>query len=260
MTMDARWVQRLHARGAQPPRRARVPLRLEPAAAEIGSIEPELAGQLEAAGLPVRRHGGACVLAGDADRTLAQVARWLRDAGLASRWRDEMLAVTDAHGHVHAAIERAAVRPLGIATYAVHLVGFTDAGEVWVQQRALDKATDPGLWDTLVGGLCTAGESHALTLERETWEEAGLRLAELRGLRKIGTLTVRRPVDNGYMVEHIENFEAQVPLQRVPLNQDGEVAGFARRSQVELRAQLVADAFTLEAALVLVQWLAQPRA
>jgi len=42
------------------------------------------------------------------------------------------------------------VRTLGIATQAVHLVGTTPGGSVWVQQRAFDKAVDPGLWDTLM--------------------------------------------------------------------------------------------------------------
>jgi len=27
---------------------------------------------------------------------------------------------------------------------------------IWVQQRALDKANDPGLWDTLMGGMVSA--------------------------------------------------------------------------------------------------------
>ena len=66
------------------------------------------------------------------------------------------------------------MRPLGITTHAVHLVGWTPDGAVWVQQRAHDKATDPGLWDTTMGGLVTAGESIAATLMRETEEEAGL--------------------------------------------------------------------------------------
>jgi len=106
-------------------------------------------------------------------------------------------------------------------------------------------------WDTLVGGLISADESIAETLERETWEEAGLRIAELDGVAPIGRITVRRPVHEGYMVEHIHMFEATVPDGRMPANQDGEVQGFACLPPAQLLPQLEADAFTLEAALIL---------
>ena len=69
-------------------------------------------------------------------------------------------------------VERGAVRPLGIATQAVHLVGHAADGRIWVQQRALNKANDPGLWDTLMGGMVSAADTVATALVRETWEEA----------------------------------------------------------------------------------------
>jgi 8-oxo-dGTP pyrophosphatase MutT (NUDIX family) len=143
------------------------------------------------------------------------------------------------------------VRPLGIATRAVHLVAWTPDGTAWVQQRAHDKATDPGRWDTLVGGLVAAGESDAEALERETWEEAGLRLEALRDLRRSEGFVVRRPVREGYLVEHVEVYEAVVPEGHVPANQDGEVAGFERIPPEALWQRLAADEFTLEAALML---------
>jgi 8-oxo-dGTP pyrophosphatase MutT (NUDIX family) len=204
--------------------------------------------------------GPAWCLDGEPDAVLAEVAGWLRDQGLAARWRDERLAVTDAQGTVQGAIERAAVRPLGITTHAVHLVGRRADGAVWVQQRALDKATDPGLWDTLVGGLMAFGETVRTTLERETWEEAGLRSAQLRELARSACITVRRPVAEGYMVEHIEVFDALVPDGLAPVNQDGEVARFDCMPPGVLMERLRAGAFTLEAGLILCAWLArQPR-
>ena len=105
----------------------------------------------------------------------------------------------------------------------MHLIGQRADGRVWVQQRALDKATDPGLWDTLMGGLVSARESLTTTLERETWEEAGLRIDQLHAVRPFTRISVRRPVTDGYMVEHIEVFEAVVPDTLTPQNQDGEV-------------------------------------
>ena len=50
---------------------------------------------------------------------LARIAEWLHAGGHGGRWRGELLAVEDQAGHVVGTIERAVVRPLGIATRAV---------------------------------------------------------------------------------------------------------------------------------------------
>lgn len=249
------WWRRLIERAAQPPVVHRRALWLEGVASSpVGSIEPALAGRLRDAGLPLRPlEPDAELLLGPADASLAAVARWLHDQGLSSRWRDELLPVTDEAGVRHAVIERAAVRPLGIATFAVHLIGLTSRGDVWVQQRAFDKATDPGRWDTLMGGLVAADETSAAALARETWEEAGLRVTDLQALRAAGRITVRRPVSEGYMVEHIDVFEAVVPDGLEPVNQDGEVERFECLAPEALAERLAEDRFTLEAALMLAE-------
>ncbi len=248
MTNEAPWLAELRRRAAQPPLRPREPLRF--GAAEVGSIEAAMGERMVADGLPLRHEHGAWQVTSRDDDALAELAAWLRDQGLASRWRDELLPVIDAQGRTHGAIERAAMRPLGFITQAVHLVGRHPDGRFWVQQRAHDKATDPGLWDTLVGGLMAAEESVAETLERETWEEAGLRLAALEGVQPLGHLQIRRPVDEGYMVERAVLFQAVVPRRLVPENRDGEVAGFACVDAATLEADLAAGRYTLEAALI----------
>lgn len=245
---DPAWLGALRQRAAQPPLRPREPLRL--GRAEVGSIEPEIGRRMVEAGLSLRPADGAWQITSHDDDTLAELAQWLHEQGLASRWRNELLPVTDAEGRTHGAIERAAVRPLGITTHAVHLVGRHPDGRFWVQQRAHDKATDPSMWDTLVGGLMAAGETVMTTLERETWEEAGLRLPELDGLQPIGQLQIRRPVAEGYMVERAALFQAVLPRRLTPQNQDGEVAGFACVDAEALRADLAAGRYTLEAALI----------
>jgi 8-oxo-dGTP pyrophosphatase MutT (NUDIX family) len=252
MTDD--WLQVLRTSADQPPSAPRDPLHLEIHDLAVGSIEPALAQRLVAAGLPLAaRTDGWCVHGADADAALADVATWLHAQGLASVWRGELLSVNDHGGAPVAMIERAAVRPLGIATHAVHLVGRAEqGGGIWVQQRAHDKATDPGLWDTLMGGLVAVGESIEATLDRETWEEAGLHVDTLGKVTARGMLTVRRPVQRGYMIEHIHVFEAVIPVDCMPQNQDGEVAAFACLSVDELRERLRAGVFTLEAALILV--------
>ncbi len=260
VVVDPALLARLAARADVPPLAARAALRSADGRHVIGSLEAPLGRRLVDEGLllPDSRVNGGWRLpdSTDMDAALAGIAHWLQANQLGGRWRNELLAVDNAEGVPVAAIERAAVRPLGIATHAVHLIGQRADGHVWVQQRALDKATDPGLWDTLMGGLVSAHESIATTLERETWEEAGLRIAELDALQPFTRITVRRPVTDGYMVEHIQVFEAVVPDALTPQNQDGEVERFDCIAAKELQERLHADAFTLEAALMLASWLA----
>ena len=210
-------------------------------------------------------HGVAWRIQADVTNTLHLLAHALRDANIghvARYWRNELLAVNNARGKRVGQVERGAVRTLGIATRAVHLVGWSPDGRIWVQQRALDKANDPGLWDTLMGGMVSARDTVDTALARETWEEAGLHLDALGAVQRGGSITVRRPTgepdddDNhdgiGYMVEETDWYHCIVPDGMVPVNQDGEVAQFLLLTPSELAARLHRNEFTLEAALVLV--------
>ena len=260
--IDRAWFELLTSRIDAPPAQPRVRLDLNVGAQTyraVGSVESTLALDLAGAGFPLRDAGSAWqfefATAEAVNPAFAAVATWLRATGKASAWRNELLEVSDGDGNVVGAIERAAVRPLGIATRAVHLVVHTRDGSVWLQQRAFDKGVDPGLWDTTMGGLISADESVASALERETWEEAGLRLEQVDVPVHFGRYTVRRPLSEGYMVEHIEMYSALAADTVVPVNQDGEVACFLRVARDDLVTRLRADAFTLEAAIVLVHWL-----
>lgn len=198
---------------------------------------------------------GWCLVLGPSDVSsrLNQLAELLRDAGLAGAWRNEQLAVRDERGVQIGTIERGAVRPLGIATLAVHLVGQTPDGRFWVQQRAFDKPNDPGKWDTLMGGMVSARDTVQTALARETWEEAGLPIADLQNLRYGGRQSNCRPSGDGvagYMQEYIEWYVATVPDSLMPINQDGEVAQFALMDETQLLATMQCGEFTLEAALI----------
>lgn len=189
----------------------------------------------------------------DVTTRLNQLADLLRDAGLAGAWRNEQLAVRNASGAQIGTIERGAVRPLGIATLAVHLVGQSPDGRFWVQQRAFDKPNDPGKWDTLMGGMVSAEDSVETALERETWEEAGLNIADLQNLRYGGRQSNCRPSSDGaagYMQEFIEWYVATLPDGLMPINQDGEVAQFALMDEARLLAGMQRGEFTLEASLI----------
>jgi 8-oxo-dGTP pyrophosphatase MutT (NUDIX family) len=256
------WLQRLHASAIQPPRQQRQPLWAGESV--IGSVEAEFLSQISLQPtiylreqLSKEEHSGIAGwrVHGDITATLNELARALHDAGLAGAWRDEQLAVTDSNGQHVGTIERAAVRPLGITTHAVHLAAQSADGRHWVQQRALDKSNDPGLWDTLMGGMISAADTLETALRRETWEEAGLHIADVEGLRYGGRLTTKRPAADGngagYVVEHIDWYCCTLPDGLVPLNQDGEVAQFALLNPADLITAMERGEFTLEAALIL---------
>ncbi len=250
-----KWLAALRERAATPPLVPRFDIVAGSTSARIGSIEASLAECLFSAGLLRRESTLQWRVDPPLDPSLAAIASWLREKGVAGPWRDELLAVTDAMFEPLGSIERAAVRPLGITTFAVHLVAARSDGRVWVQQRALNKATDPGLWDTTMGGQVGAGESVADALLRETWEEAGLRPEQLHGLQWVEQIPFRRPVAEGYLVETIDVFEAILADALMPNNQDGEVQGFDCLAPDAIWERLLGEEFTLEAAVILAAWL-----
>lgn len=69
--------------------------------------------------------------------------------------------------------------PLGIRAYGTHITGYTHSPEdgrlrIWVQKRALDKPTYPGMMDSMVGGGITAGLTPRQVMMKEAHEEAGI--------------------------------------------------------------------------------------
>jgi len=184
---------------------------------------------------------------------LARVARTLDEAGCVRSWRDELLDVVG-EGRRLAAIERGAVRALGLLTRAVHLNAWTPDGKLWIARRAMTKATDPGKWDTLVGGLAGAGETLDTALLRESAEEAGLTAADLRRhspLRII--LRMHKRLPEGYQVEDVLISECVLAEGVRPENQDGEVSEIRSAGLEEVWSMILAREFTVEAELVLLE-------
>ena len=187
------------------------------------------------------------------DAMLAEIAATLREADCLRGWRNETLEVSTGSTLI-GQIERAAARPLGLRTRAVHLNAWTPDGRLWVARRAMSKSTDPGMWDTLVGGLVSAGESLDYALTRECAEEAGLSseaIAHRSPLRTI--LRMHRRLPEGYQVEDLLVSHCILASDVEPRNCDGEVSEIATVSAREAVAMVDAGAFTLEAALVVLE-------
>ena len=265
------WLAGARASAQQPPNLPRQPLLV--AGQVVGSVAEGFMKKIGLHRLLDKRfklsnseHSGAPawhldVPMGAATEALNTLAAALRDADLCGPWRDEQLAVCNPAGEVVATVERGAVRVLGITTRAVHLVGLAPDGRMWVQKRSMTKPNNPGLWDTLMGGMVSAADSLPQALARETWEEAGLRVEALQDLRHGGHVDFSRPSREGggagYMRERIDWFCAQVPEGVEPSNQDGEVERFDLLPLDGLRTQVAQGLFTLEAGLVIAGYLGQ---
>ncbi|WP_313295204.1 NUDIX hydrolase [Diaphorobacter sp.] len=255
------WLAQARTHAQRAPLAPRVPLWV--AGYEVGSVEPQVLDGMAARGAlpaPLQLQPDAAGWRVDcapahATAALNALAHALREDGACGPWRNEQLAVCHAGGERIGTIERGAVRPLGIVTHAVHLVGHAPDGSIWVQQRAFNKPNNPGMWDTLMGGMVSAQDSLAQALARETWEEAGLRVDDLRDVRHGGHVDFAQPAEeednHGYMRERIDWFSATVPDGMAPENQDGEVERFERLPPDEVQARLARAEFTPEAALIL---------
>lgn len=190
------------------------------------------------------------------DSVMREIAQALHENGCLRGWRDELLDVYG-EGRKLCVLERTAMRPLGLLTKAVHLNAWSRDGRVWLARRSDTKATDPGKWDTLVGGLVAASEALDTSLVRESHEEAGLHAADIRErspLRII--LRMHRRLPEGYQVEDVLVSDCVLPDGVVPQNQDGEVSEIRLVSIDELWSMIEAGEFTHEAEACLLDSLA----
>lgn len=184
---------------------------------------------------------------------LAGIVRELTDEGFVAGWRGETYAIsTVPAGPTLFCIERAAVRPFGLPSLAVHVNGITggDRKSLWIARRNRTKPTDPGMLDNLVGGGVGAGFSAQEVLVKEAWEEAGVEASLARRAVPGGTARILREVTEGVQSETILVHDLVLPPDFEPRNQDDEVEEFRLAPAAEVLA-LVRDTeeFTLDAAL-----------
>ncbi len=190
------------------------------------------------------------------DAVLAQLNATLRSMGLIRAWRDEAFALFDpVDGARLATIERASARFWGTLTLGAHANGYTADAQgrpthLWIAQRSATKATDPGLFDNLIGGGVPDGQTPLQALVREGWEEAGLQPVQLAGAQAGSVLRLLRDIPEGLQHEWLHVYDLPMPTGLEPANQDGEVAGFRCLPMDEALALAAGRRMTVDAALV----------
>ena len=181
---------------------------------------------------------------------LAPIVEQLAKEGFIPGWRNERYRIAD-----HFEIERAAARPFGLTTQAVHLNGI--AGErMWLARRSPSKQIDPGMLDNLVAGGIGVGFSAQTTLVKEAWEEAGIPAELARKAVASGSVSVLREVAEGVQSETVSIYDLELPQDFRPQNQDGEVSEFRCLAFSEVEREVL----TFEAALVARHYLQRRRA
>jgi 8-oxo-dGTP pyrophosphatase MutT (NUDIX family) len=212
---------------------------------QVGWLQPELAARLAAWPAVFRCNPDKVVLL--KPDQLSPIVEQLAQEGFIPGWRNERYRIADLFD-----IERAAARPFGLTTAAVHLNGIaSDAKHMWIARRSAAKPIDPGMLDNLVGGGIAAGLSIEETLVKEAWEEAGIPRELMRGATRGGTVSILREVPEGVQSEVISVYDLVLPAGFEPSNQDGEVAGFQCFPFAEVLGMLGQPGqFTLDAELV----------
>ncbi len=197
----------------------------------------------------------------------AALSAALADANLALRaqrcikaWRDESFSIYEPRSLRRlGSMERAAARFWGTLTLGAHCTGYVaDAqgrpSHIWVAQRAANKAVDPNAFDNLIGAGVGDGQTPAQALQREAWEEAGLRPPELTGVRPGRRIQMFRDVAEGLQFEQLFSFDLALPAHITPANQDGEVQRFECLPLAQAFDLAASGAMTVDAALVMLDF------
>jgi 8-oxo-dGTP pyrophosphatase MutT (NUDIX family) len=210
---------------------------------QIGWLTPTLAARLSAWPAVFKCRPEKVVLLNI--REFPSVVETLAGEGFIPGWRNELYRIEDLFD-----IERAAARPFGLTTHAVHVNGISHDGKMWLARRSATKPIDPGLLDNLVGGGLTSGLSIEQVLIKEAWEEAGIPAELARRARRGGGVRILREVPEGVQSELIEAYDLELPEGFRPANQDGEVSEFmllpfaeVERLELTFEAQLVVRDF-----------------
>lgn len=92
------------------------------------------------------------------------------------RMPEEIFDVVDDQDEVIDRLPRDEVHRRKLNHRAIHLLVHNAAGQVFLQQRSMQKDTHPGKWDSSVSGHLDSGETYDACVIREAEEEIGLTL------------------------------------------------------------------------------------
>lgn len=143
---------------------------------------------------------------------------------------------------------RSLFRACGLRTRAVRLVRFCEEprSPYCLGKRSPSKRISPGLWDNLVAGLVSAGETPETALIREAQEEASLKLTR-EELVPLGAFESLRMEADGLLDEQTLLFGVK-GTRRALKNTDGEVECFGLLTSEELTEAIEAGVVMNEAA------------
>lgn len=97
-------------------------------------------------------------------------------------------------------IERGQPCPDGLCRLVVHLCIFNKKGELLIQQRQSTKKSWPNMWDVTLGGCAIKGETSKQAIERELYEELGIK-HDFSGERAYLTINFKNGYDDFYIIQ-----------------------------------------------------------
>jgi len=100
----------------------------------------------------------------------------------------EVLDIVDAHDNIVGKADRAEAHKKGLLHRGVQVFVFNSKGEIYIQQRSLNKDCFPGFWEASLSGHVQSGESCHEAAERELHEELGICVApkQIKEIIKFG--------------------------------------------------------------------------
>uniref|UniRef100_A0A2P2I1I7 Nudix hydrolase 20, chloroplastic-like n=1 Tax=Hirondellea gigas TaxID=1518452 RepID=A0A2P2I1I7_9CRUS len=197
-------------------------------------------------------------------KAVAEVLQDIRASGetVALRsWRGENFVVWGQYGSEPLfEVERSAVVLLGIRTFGVHITGYVSNAEggvtgVWLQKRAENKPTYPGMMDTMVGGGLTAGLKASEVLYKEAAEEASIPSQLVDRAQSAGTVSFFAETERGLHANTEYVFEIELPPSFEPQNSDGEVQGFVFVEVKDIMDYLLDSNYKLTSTPILIDFL-----
>lgn len=174
------------------------------------------------------------------NKALNEAYEILLRTGLAYK-NDELLDIRPTPSDpIWARVPRGLCRVMGLMTQTVRLTAYDSEGRLVLGKRAEGKKVDPGQWDCMAGGMVAACEQVEAAVFREAYEEAGLTTVELANIVDGGHYVEERAVPEGWLREHVVNFDVILQADAHLQNHPDDVSEFATKTEEEVLALIAA--------------------